>query len=345
MTTLEKQIQQAINCLKTGGIVGFPTETVFGLGADATSPSAVNRVYAAKGRPRNHPLILHLSGLDKADRWVANIPPVARVLGEKFWPGPLTLVFKSKGEVARHFCGEQDTIAIRVPSNPIARELINGLGGGIVGPSANRFGRLSPTSPQDVFQELGGKVDIIIKGETCPIGIESTIVDVSREVPVILRPGMIDQRQISLALGLDITLAEESERKKAPGSCPVHYAPVIPLTVIYRDRLEKFLHSQTSGIPVAVLGRSVRPPFSGAAVWQAAPHGPRQYAKNLYSLLRRLDNSGCSLIAVEEPPYKNEWLAIHDRLGKSSTPKIALREYIKNTKYKNLSGKLHDPVK
>jgi len=337
---IDYQVREGINCLKNGGIVGFPTETVFGLGANADDVDAVAKVYSVKSRPRGHPLILHLAKLDEASAWVEEIPPAAYTLAKAFWPGPLTLVLKAKSKVANHFSGNFGTIAIRVPSHPIARALIIGLGRGIVAPSANRFGRLSPTSASDVFEELGGKVDLIIEAESCSIGIESTIVDLTEDMPVILRPGIIDQEKISMLLGKDV-VERVSKTNKAPGSHPVHYAPNTPLTVVYRDQLEKFLHKDTNGLSVAVLGRSIRPQFSGAAVWQVAPTESLPYAKNLYSLLRRLDKSGCELIAVEEPPYSSEWMAVHDRLKKSCIPKMALVEFIRNVKEKKFKNIQH----
>ncbi len=340
MGRLEEQISRGIQCLRRGGIIGFPTETVFGLGADAANANAIARIYEAKSRPREHPLILHLGELRDLERWVHEVPTSAESLANKFWPGPLTMILKAEPNQGREFRGDNNSVAVRVPAHPVAQALIRGLGNGIVAPSANRFGRLSPTTAQHVSDELGEKIDMVIEGPTCPIGIESTIVDLTEKVPVILRPGHIDEKQISQALGQEV-LTVESKTNKAPGSYPVHYAPNTPLTVLYRDDMEKFLHNDANGISVAVLGRSKRPYFSSAAVWQVAPFSPAAYAQNLYGLLRRLDHSGCDLIAVEEPPHRMSWFAIHDRLKKSSIPKIALAEFIKSQSRNNLN---HDQI-
>ncbi len=329
MKSLEDQIRVGIDCLKRGGVIGFPTETVFGLGGDATNPNAIARIYEVKSRPKEHPLILHLGGVRDLDKWVQKVPLSAEILASKFWPGPLTLILKAIPDMGVEFRGRNNTVAVRVPAHPVAQALILGLGKGVVAPSANRFGRLSPTSAQHVSEELGSKIDMVIDGATCSIGIESTIVDLTEKVPLILRPGHIDEKQISDTLGEEV-LSLESRKNKAPGSHPVHYAPNTPLTVVYRDDMEKFLHKDSGNISVAVLGRSKRPFFSAAAVWQVAPSDPVNYARNLYALLRRLDHSGCDLIAVEEPPHKMNWFAIHDRLKKSSIPKMALPEFIKN---------------
>ena len=329
--SLEKQVDIAVGYLKEGGIIAFPTETVFGLGADATNSRAIDRIYQVKRRPRDHPLILHLPDLESANYWVKEIPKTAIMLAEAFWPGPLTIILKLADNLTTNFNGNQESVAIRVPSHPVAQSILKRMRRGIVAPSANIFGRLSPTAYEHVFEELGNNLDFVIKCEPSNIGIESTIVDLTQLDPVILRPGQIDQKSLSFVLGREVYLESKTDIR-SPGSHPMHYSPATPLTIVYRDDLEKFLHRDACGISVAVLGRSNRPRFSGAAAWQVAPSTSSLYAQKLYSLLRRLDHSGCQLIAVEAPPYEASWVAVYDRLRKSSIPKMALEEYIRNHK-------------
>src|SRR4249919_832993 len=192
----DSEIARAAAILRAGGLVAFPTETVYGLGADASSPAALGRMFAAKGRPSDHPVIVHLQAGEDLTHWARNIPVVAQQLADHFWPGPLTLVLRRAAGVLDAVTGGQETVGLRTPSHPIAQRLLKAFGGGIAAPSANRFGRVSPTTAQHVRDELGDALDLILDGGPCEVGIESTIVDLSTGTPVLLRPGRIGVAEI-----------------------------------------------------------------------------------------------------------------------------------------------------
>lgn len=312
------EIEKAADILRKGGLVAFPTETVYGLGADASNQAAVRKIFAAKGRPPDHPVIVHLARTSDLKHWAAQVPNSAWVLAERFWPGPLTMVFKRAARVSDLVTGGQDTVGLRVPSHPVAQQLLKAFGTGIAAPSANRFGRLSPTTAQHVRQELGDAVDLVLDGGPCEVGIESTIVDLTRETPAILRPGRISSQQIADAL-----LAPLGESAggppRVPGSLESHYSPSLPLKIVQSEDTENYLiaHSDT---PIAVLSRRGRPVNSKAALWQVAPEMPNDYARLLYATLRSFDESGCRMIVVEALPALPEWIAVQDRLGRAATP-------------------------
>ena len=314
----EQDIEKAALVLRQGGLVAFPTETVYGLGADASNPSALKKIFAAKGRPADHPLIVHIADMSEVKKWVSEVPRAAWLLAEKFWPGPLTIVFKRAPHVSDLISGGQDSIGLRVPSHPVAQKLLRAFGGGIAAPSANKFGRLSPTAAEHVRQELGAAVDMVLDGGDCEVGIESTIVDLTRETPAILRPGRISAQQISDAL-----LAQLGEngidRPRVSGSLASHYAPRLPLKLVHPDLTESYVRQQ-GGTAIAVLARRGRPRESRAALWQVAPEQPEDFARQLYAALRQLDDSGCRMIVVEEPPPSPEWVAVRDRLVRAATP-------------------------
>ncbi|HYJ19356.1 MAG TPA: L-threonylcarbamoyladenylate synthase [Burkholderiales bacterium] len=314
----EEQIGKAALLLRQGGLVAFPTETVYGLGADASNPAALKKIFAAKGRPADHPLIVHIADMSDLKNWVAEVPRAAWLLAEKFWPGPLTMVLKRAPHVNALISGGQDSIGLRVPAHPVAQNLLRAFGGGIAAPSANKFGRLSPTAAEHVRQELGAAVDMVLDGGNCEVGIESTIVDLTRETPAILRPGRISAQQIGDALlaqlgdnGLD--------RPRVPGALASHYSPLLPLKLVHPDQIETYVR-QHAGTAIAVLARRGRPRDSRAALWQVAPELPDDYARTLYAALRRLDDSGCRMIVVEDPPQLPEWVAVRDRLVRAATP-------------------------
>ncbi|HKB83930.1 MAG TPA: L-threonylcarbamoyladenylate synthase [Burkholderiales bacterium] len=313
-----QDIEKAAEILRRGGLVAFPTETVYGLGADASNPAAVRKIFAAKGRPADHPVIVHIAGTSDLKHWAAEVPRFAWLLAEKFWPGPLTMVFKRAAHVSDLITGGQDTVGVRVPAHPVAQQLLKAFGGGIAAPSANRFGRLSPTTAQHVREELGDAVELVLDGGACDVGIESTIVDLTRETPAVLRPGRIDATQIAAAL---LAPLHESAvgRPRVSGSLESHYAPGLPLKIVHPDEIEDYLRARAD-TPVAVMSRRGRPRDSKATLWQVAPEMPDDYARLLYGTLRRLDVSGCRLIVVEALPALPEWTAIRDRLGRASSP-------------------------
>ncbi len=302
-------IREAVAVLKRGGLVAFPTETVYGLGADASNPAAVARIYKVKGRPANHPVIVHIGEAGHLARWAREIPEHARKLAARFWPGPLTLVLRRAPGVGDYLTGGEDTIGLRMPNHPVALELLRQFGGGIAAPSANKFGRISPTTAEHVSDDLGSEVDLILDGGPCEIGIESTIIDLSRDRPVLLRPGRIGTGDITATLG---TAPEPRDRgaPRAPGTLESHYAPRKPLRLVAGDHWDE----RVRGTNCAVLCFRARPVGEKCAMWIRASTDPRRYARDLYSNLRALDASGCDEILVEEPPASAEWAAIRDRL-------------------------------
>lgn len=313
----EAQIKRAVEILRRGGLVAFPTETVYGLGADASNPEAVRRIFEAKGRPARHPVIVHLASSEALSRWAREAPPAAALLAQRFWPGPLTLVLKRAPGVIDEVTGGQDTVGLRVPSHPVAQALLRAFGGGIAAPSANRFGRISPTSARHVRDELGDRVDLILDGGACEVGIESTILDLSSGAPVVLRPGRIAPEEIEALLGQAVGAAGAAA-PRAPGTLAVHYAPQLPLLLVAADRLEAVCEEQGALRAVAVLARRPPPAGSRARHWQIAPLDPVRYAHDLYAALRVLDRSGGDVILVESPPDTPEWRAVRDRLQRAA---------------------------
>jgi L-threonylcarbamoyladenylate synthase len=311
-------VDAAVAVLRAGGLVAFPTETVYGLGADASNDEAVKKIYAAKGRPRNHPLIVHVANVSDIGAWTEALPPAAVQLAERYWPGPLTLIVRRARHVSDLITGGQDTVALRVPSHPVAQALLRAFGGGIAAPSANRYGRVSATTAEHVRSEFGGSVDCVLDGGPSDVGIESTIVDVSGAEPVLLRPGHITAREIEEALGRAVG-APSAGSPRAPGTLAKHYAPQTPLIVIEADLLAELAASMIrQGQKVAVLARSMLRPLLSGVTWIAAPDDAAGYAHDLYANLRTLDQAGCSAILVEQPPLDPAWTAIHDRLMRAA---------------------------
>ncbi len=311
-------IARAVATLRAGGLVAFPTETVYGLGADASNPEAVKKVFAAKGRPHDHPLIVHVANSAQLTAWARDIPLAAHTLAQKFWPGPLTLILKRASGVSDLVTGGQDTVAIRVPSHPVAQALLQAFGGGVVGPSANRFGRVSATTAEHVRQEFGDAVDCVLDGGACEVGIESTIIDVSGATPALLRPGWITSTQIESALGASLA-APDAQSPRAPGTLEKHYAPRTPLMLVEGDLIDELARSFTrQGKRVAVLARNARQPLIEKLLWIAAPAAPAAYAHDLYANLRELDDAAGDVMLVEQPPPAIEWAAIRDRLMRAA---------------------------
>ena len=307
-------IRDAVAILRRGGLVAFPTETVYGLGADASNPAAVARIYEVKGRPAGHPVIVHIGDIGQLDRWARDVPGAAIKLAARFWPGPLTLVLWRAPGVADRLTGGQHTIGLRIPGHPVALQLLREFGGGIAAPSANRFGRISPTTAEHVRGDLGSEVDLILDGGTCEIGIESTIVDLSRGRPVLLRPGRIDAGDIAATLGVALE-ERDSDAPRVPGTLAAHYAPRQPLRLIESDQWERSVRGTSHGR--GVLSFRSRPEGDTSTMWIEASRLPQRYGHDLYASLRALDSSGCTRILVEGPPDTREWAAILDRLGRA----------------------------
>ncbi len=311
-------IAHAAAQLKAGELVAFPTETVYGLGADASNADAVRKVFAAKGRPANHPLIVHIGDAVQLADWARGISPAAHTLAQKFWPGPLTLVLKRNPRVPDAVTGGQDTVALRVPSHPVAQALLRKFGGGVAAPSANRFGRVSATTAAHVHEEFGDSVACVLDGGAADVGIESTIVDCTRDTPVLLRPGWITPQQIEAALGAPLA-APDARAPRVSGTLDKHYAPQTPLMLMEGDLINELAHSlNRQGKRVAALARTSLRPLVDGLVWLAAPADAAGYAHDLYANLRKLDHAGCDAILVEQPPDDAQWVAIRDRLNRAA---------------------------
>jgi L-threonylcarbamoyladenylate synthase len=304
-------LKDAAKRLKNGGLVAFPTETVYGLGVDAENEAAISRLYEVKGRPRDHPVIVHISDQNLLAYWAENIPKYAITLMRKFWPGPMTLILK-RSEKAKDFTtGGQEFVGLRIPSNPIALKLLSefeSLGGhGVAAPSANRFGSVSPTSARDVFEEIGkllGEEDLILDGGTSEVGVESTIIDCSRELPRILRLGAVTEAMIETVTPIDTD--SNLEEIRVSGSLTRHYSPRAKVVI---DREAK----PGEGL---IAPSDIQTP--DGVVRLAAPESVEQYARSLYSALRKGDTAGLGLIVVSPPRGEGLAAAIRDRVMRAS---------------------------
>jgi L-threonylcarbamoyladenylate synthase len=322
------EIAYAAALLDAGQLVAFPTETVYGLGGDAESPDAVARIYAAKGRPANHPVIVHLAPNGDPNYWVAQLPSDAQRLIDAFWPGPLTLILKRAAHIPAAVSGGQDSVGLRCPSHPVAQSLLAAFSGlrnghgGVAAPSANRFGHVSPTTAQHVRDEFGDAIHVL-DGGSSDVGIESTIIDLSRGFPALLRPGHVTPQDIADVLGEMPRLPDGSDASapRASGTLKAHYAPRTPLALLPFDVLEPLLAARAPGERVALVARASR-----AGRWAeaedvhfvAAPEDPHLYARDLYGLLRELDRANVSRILIEKLPDTIEWIAVNDRLGRAA---------------------------
>jgi len=307
------EIRKAAEILRAGGLVAFPTETVYGLGADASNARAVARLYAVKGRPLDHPVIVHFAHAEKAFSWGGDLPPAARTLAASFWPGPLTLIVARSPRAGHFVTGGQDTIGLRVPSHPVAQELLRAFADGIAAPSANRFGFVSPTTAAHVRKDLGADVDLILEGGASEIGIESTIVDLSAGKAVLLRPGAISREDLELALNATVEQKGASSTVRHSGGLERHYAPHTPARLVATHALDKEIALRPAKIAVLAFSR----PDERVDFWLRMPRDPAAYAQKLYASLRELDEAGCELILIESPPDAPEWAAILDRLKRA----------------------------
>ena len=298
-------IAAAVAVLRAGGLVAFPTETVYGLGADARQPAAVRRVFTVKGRPPDHPLIVHLGDGEMMSDWAAVVPSAASGLTAAFWPGPLTVLVPRHPRVSTVVTGGRGTVGLRVPGHPMARKLLHAFGGGIAAPSANRFGKVSPTTAQHVRDDLGDDVDLVIDGGPCTVGVESTIVDCTVVPPMILRHGGVTTAEIEQVLGTSVQAAVGPSR--APGMLASHYAPACAVELAATAAL--------GNQRAAVLERSGRK----VDVLDPGPD-PIVFARGLYGWLRAADQRGLDVLVVVVPPDEGLGRAVNDRLWKASAP-------------------------
>ena len=306
-------IDAAVAALRAGQAIGLPTETVYGLAADARNDDAVRRIFAIKGRPADHPLIVHLGDAAWLDDWAAEIPDAARTLAERFWPGPLTMILPRAACVSDLVTGRQATVGVRMPSHPVALAVLRAFGGALAAPSANRFGHVSPTRAEHVRQEFGDAVPIVLEGGDCEVGIESTIVDLTGRIPRILRPGRISQSEIEAALERKVQVGALAASPRVSGSLDSHYAPNATAQRMTRDAIVERIRT-TSPVARGHLRVIALEQLPANATGAALPRDPQRYAHDLYATLRALDQPGVTRILIESPPQTPEWTAVNDRL-------------------------------
>ena len=320
MGLVSSDVVAAVAVLRRGGLVAFPTETVYGLGADAANPAAVGRIFAVKGRPRSHPVIVHLAEATAVKAWAADVPPDAWALAEAFWPGPLTLILPRADHVPDAVTGGAATVGLRVPNQPLALELLSAFGSGIAAPSANRFGRVSPTTAAHVRADLGTAVDLVLDGGPCAVGVESTIVDLSRGAPRVLRLGGLSVEALSEVLGHRVEAQDGPGATPAPGTLLSHYAPAARVEVLASDavadrarallaedrRVGVLAPRRIEGLPA---GTEALPPAGSAAA----------YAKCLYQRLREADRIGLDVLLAVPPPERGIGAAVADRLRRAAS--------------------------
>jgi len=314
---MTRTIDQAVAILRAGGLVAFPTETVYGLGADAGNPEAVRKIFIAKGRPAEHPLIVHLASAAQLPEWAMAIPESAYELAAAFWPGPLTIILQRASRVPDAVTGGQTTVGLRVPSHPLALRLLHAFKGGLAAPSANRFGRLSPTTAEHVRQELGDRVDLILDGGPCPVGLESTIVDLSAGKPRLLRPGGVTVAQLAEVLGVALELGGH-DVPRASGTLKSHYAPNTPTRLLRWAEMVEWVLQRGSEIKLGVLAHHPPPAGLPNVIWRMLPAEPAAYGRQLYAALRELDALGCDELLIEAAPDEPAWLAVADRLRRAT---------------------------
>lgn len=297
--------------------MAFPTETVYGLGADAQNERAVRRIFAVKGRPASHPVIVHLGDASQLEAWARSVPSIAHELARVFWPGPFTMVLKRSGLASDAITGGQDTVALRVPAHPLAQQVLAALGGGIAAPSANRYGRVSPTTAEEVRAELGEQVDAILDGGPCSIGVESTILDLSSGSPALLRPGGVPREELERIVGDRIQFGRASG-VRAPGMRPTHYAPATRIVIAERSQLAAAAElERREGRAVVVVAPEGFPVPNGLA-HLPVPERLEEYAQVLYRTLREVDRQHFDVAVFLVPQATGLGLAIRDRLARAA---------------------------
>jgi L-threonylcarbamoyladenylate synthase len=341
-----KSIAAAAQCINAGGLLGLPTETVYGLAADADNDAAVAQIFQAKGRPADHPLIVHVAGIDAVAHFAVDVPEFAHALMQAFWPGPLTLILPRRPGIANAAAGGNPTIGLRCPAHPVALALLNWGQGtiklqiesdlekqlypdpnyfGLAAPSANQFGRVSPTTARHVAGEFGDEL-LILDGGACRVGIESTIIDCTRGQPVLLRPGAITPGQVQAVCGLKVLLNEELQTlsvpaPKASGTLDSHYAPRASVRLMTAPELHAALEKNVSAeVFQSVALWSLREPQEGPGrIWRAMPADASCAAQQLFATLRDFDAQGVDQIWIEAPPESPEWDGVRDRLQRAAS--------------------------
>ncbi|MEP6559248.1 MAG: L-threonylcarbamoyladenylate synthase [Burkholderiales bacterium] len=323
-------IDRAAQVLAEGGLVAIPTETVYGLAADATNDAAVARIFETKGRPADHPLIVHVADRAGADAFTGAWPPFAEQLAKAFWPGPLTLILPRRTEVARAAAAGLPTVGLRCPQHPAAQALLVACANrgvpGLAAPSANRFGRISPTSAAHVVAEFADRLLLVLDGGNCEVGIESTIVDCTRGAPVLLRPGVLGAERLEAAAGQRLQRREEPQgvdEPRAPGMLAAHYAPQATLRLMNARALQTALdvlgpELDGTGAHIAVYARSALKCRSASVLLRPMPQNSTAAARQLFAVLRDCDDAGVRLIWVETPPDSPDWDGVRDRLLRAS---------------------------
>lgn len=320
----ERAIRAAVDVLECSGLVAMPTETVYGLAANAEDEKAVKKIFQAKNRPTTHPLIVHITGEEALDHWACDIPQSAYVLARKFWPGPLTMILKKSDAVGDWITGGQDSVGLRCPSHPWAVALIKAFAGkhhrGLAAPSANTFGRISPTCAQHVRDDLGekpkGKVDFILDGGQCEVGVESTIINLSGEHPEILRHGAVTRGMLEEALGCAVPDGGK-DSPRVSGSLKSHYAP--KTKVVLSDNIAAELEKlKDKKVAVMASGQALEQTPAHVVKWFIAPSDASEYMHVLYTRLHELDQTGADLILIETPPTGDAWNAVQDRLNRAA---------------------------
>jgi L-threonylcarbamoyladenylate synthase len=334
-------IAEAVRVLRGGGLVAFPTETVYGLGADASRDDAAAKIFKVKGRPAAHPLIVHLPSDSRIEGWATDIPDAAQRLAKKAWPGPLTMILKRGPRVSLATTGGGETVGIRVPSHPMAQQLLHAFGGGIAAPSANRFGAVSPTSADHVAADLGQDIDYLLDGGPCSVGVESTIIDMSRGRPVLLRPGGMTREAIEKLMG-ETLLEPDEDAPAAPGTLASHYAPHADVIAVEPHEVPETVQrvaaelAENSTMPsgrikratmvrerIAVLAPASEFPAWGplAATPYPLPDDLPGMARKLYAALRDLDVMGVEVVVATLPPAVGLGEAVGDRLRRAAGPR------------------------
>ncbi len=320
-----EDLDKAVHLLRDGRLVAFPTETVYGLGADATKPEAVARIFEAKGRPATNPVIVHVAGIEQARRYTTEWSRNAQWLTEIFWPGPLTIVVPRSPQIVPAVSAGLDTVGLRAPRHALTLELLRLFDGAVAAPSANRSNRVSPTTAQHVVEELGDRVDLVLDGGPCDIGIESTVISLCTPIPTVLRPGDVDLDQLRAVLGrvdVQARCTEQDTPAASPGRHPLHYAPQNPCFRYEAQDYQRVVQylAEHATAPIILMALNARMLASPTHRLVGMPTHPPSYARHLYSTLREADASGTAAILIEMPPDDPEWFAIRDRLTRATVP-------------------------